>query len=203
MKKSSFSQNPISWSEPLKRYNSRIWRILLLPSDDPRLIQGDAQLRNIKYEYNYGHRFNLYDLSFECGSETKNLFYNYTGVWQAQIDTTITGIALPTEFYEMVRNWRGSGNNTYNPILNFGLEQGGRKIRAPMSWFDIQLYDQEEHIRVAPGMGIISPDPVIRIGSKLLEHYFVVLDMFDYRVGFVSKSDIKEGKFNLENLLKI
>lgn len=138
----------------------------------------------------------MYDLSLECGNEIKNLFYNYSGVWQAEIVTSITGIALPNEFYEMINSWRH--NNTYSPVIRFGLEQGGRIIRVPLSWFDIQMYayTEKEQIKIAPGIGIISPDPVIRIGSRFLEKYFVVLDMNDYRVGFISKEDITERTFH-------
>jgi hypothetical protein len=166
-----------------------------MPSDDIR-IATDEQLKYIKYEYNYGHRFNMYDLSLSCGSDgNPNLFYNYTGVWQAQIDTTITGLALPTNFYEMVRSWRWNNNIKYDPVLEFNLEQGARTIRVPLKWFEVEVYNQDERIRIAQGMGIISPDPVIRIGTAFLEKYFAVFDMYDFRVGFISKTDVTDGKY--------
>jgi hypothetical protein len=193
LQKSSFANNPISWSEPLRRYNSRIWNILNIPLNDVELL-ANPSLLDLKYTYNYGHRFNMYDLAVECNDSVYNLFYNYTGVWQAEIDTKITGIALPTNFYLMLESWKlgPQGNGTYTPVIKFGLEQSGRTIRLPMSWLDVQIYDQEENIKIAQGIGIVSPDPVIRIGTKFLERYFVVLDMKNYRVGFINKVNITE-----------
>ncbi|KAL0485478.1 ctsD [Acrasis kona] len=173
----------ITWSQPLRRYNELIWKKLTTTETETKDLD--------KYRYEYGQRFMLYQLSIECENNVfKDLFYNYTGSWQAQIDTTITGIALPTDFYNMVKKWRP--DNSTNPFLTFSLEHDGRRLRFPISWLQEELYNQFESILVYKRNVIVSPDPLIRIGTLFLEKYFVILDYTEYRIGFAEKEPILE-----------
>lgn len=90
------------------------------PNDESYLLLGDAATDHPKYPPNkilwtqkqyrltdyylskvheYTNQFTIYNLTF-CGVP---LFSNYTSNWQVTINTGIEGIALPAEFYRMVR----------------------------------------------------------------------------------------------------
>jgi len=175
------SSKVIMWSQPLRRFTSNIWSSLVT---EPSTRDPD------RYKYGFGHRFIMYDLSLECEDQVyRRLFYNYTGQWQAQIDTTFTGIALPTDFYKMLKRWKPD-NDTHDPFVTFALEQDGRKLRFPMSWLQEELYDQNKEIQVYQRNVIISNGPIIRIGTKFLERHIVILDYSEFRIGFIEKQII-------------
>jgi len=181
-------KNGIVWSERQYAVNSII----------------ETKYNNPKNRYSQPpiqHQFPIYGLSI-CLNAI-DLFSNYTGNWHAKIASNMVGLGLPTPYYRMMMQWMRDGNNSkpFNqwtmdeklqlPDLTFTLHQyDSRVLRIPLyTLFEddqLHLYDLGD-IWLLEGIGVLSTEPVIHFGVKVIQQLFTVIDYTNYRVGFVQK----------------
>jgi hypothetical protein len=160
-----------------------------------------AQAKN-RYLSPIQHAFPIYGLSL-CGHE---LFSNYSGNWHAQVSSNTVGIALPTQFYRMIMEWLTSKNTTTKPFsqwtkteryalpeLTFRLHQNddSHMLRIPLHVLfeddEFHLYDAQS-ADIYEGLGVLSSEPFIQLGVKVIQQLFTVFDYANYRVGFIQKT---------------
>lgn len=152
-----------------------------------------------EYLFDMEYSFAVFNLSL-CGS---SLLSNYSSNWQAQINTRIDGIGLPEPFYNMVIAWLNNIDSirSWNdslveslPVLSFALHENGELLHIPLSSVFERVRDINQFhvynkgpVQYFGKIGIMRAYPLIDLGTRVLEHLFVVFDIDTLKVGFMQK----------------